>query len=187
MSFDGQGVPKDAVEGYKWETLAAARATEDDMKKFARNAVDIMAKAMTAEQIAKAETRAHAWMSARQMTEDLVREMALRTFSGAGPGPFFIRVDGGPPSPALLGRLRGDPRYRSIALAKAEKQNPFGVPDRGNVVDISPIEWQSDGKALLHLSTVKGPLDAFGEQLLVERDAAGHWSVRVVPGSQVVS
>jgi hypothetical protein len=187
MSFDGQGVPRDAVEGYKWETLAAARATEDDTKKFASNALGIMAKAMTAEQIAMAETRAQAWVSARRMTEDLVREMALRTFCGAGPGPFFIEVDGGPPSPTLLGQLRGDPRYRSIVLAKAEKQNPFGVPERGAVVNIGPIEWQTDRKALLRLSTFKGPLDAFAEQLLVERDAAGQWSVRVVPGSQVVS
>lgn len=192
MSFDGQGVPKDAVEGYKWETLAAARATEEDMKRFASNAVKIMAQAMTAEEIAKAETRAQAWVSARQMTEDLVREMALKAFCDkVGEGPFFIEVDGGPPSSKLLERLR-DPRYHPIAQAEMtqlemSKKWSVSVPAHGSIVTVGAIEWQSDHQAKLRLSAYRGPLDAFAEDLLVERDAAGQWSVRVVPGSQVVS
>lgn len=181
MTFDGHGVPRDAVEGYKWETLALARTTEDDMKKFASNAVASMAKTMSEEEVARGEARAREWTVARQTLEDTVREVALLQFCrDFGPGIYFIEVEGGPPSATLLRRLQADPRFRPVAEAKNEKQNGYGRPVDGSVVKIGALEWESDSRALLRISTYKNPLDAFAEQLAVERRGSGPWSASVL-------
>ena len=59
----GTGVPKDYVEAHKWMSLAAARATGDNQKRFA-DTRDSLAKVMTPEQIAEAQKRASEWTAA---------------------------------------------------------------------------------------------------------------------------
>jgi hypothetical protein len=59
----GSGIPKDYIEAHKWMSLAAARATGDDQKRFA-DARDSLAKVMTPVQIAKAQKRAAEWTAA---------------------------------------------------------------------------------------------------------------------------
>ena len=59
----GSGIPKDSVEAHKWMSLAAARATGDNQKRFA-DARDSLAKVMTPEQIAEAQKRASEWTAA---------------------------------------------------------------------------------------------------------------------------
>ena len=60
----GSGIPKDYVEAHKWMSLAAARATGENQKRFA-DARDSLAKAMTPEQIAgEAQKRAAEWTAA---------------------------------------------------------------------------------------------------------------------------
>ena len=56
----GSGIPKDYIEAHKWMSLAVARATGDDQKRFA-DARDSLAKLMTPEQIAEAQKRATEW------------------------------------------------------------------------------------------------------------------------------
>lgn len=187
MIFDGRGVPQDAIEGYKWATLAAARAREDDMKAYAARSLQIMGSKMTEAQIAEAEDRARNWTAAWLVVGDDVREKAVRTFCAKGSGPWFIRVDNGLPSAALLARFEADPRFRSVAEANKGAKNPFGQPTAGSVVDVGAIEWRGTGKALIRLGIYRGPLDAYAETLQVERDAAGAWSVSVIPGSRMIS
>lgn len=57
----------------------------------------------------------------------------------------------------------------------------------GSVIEIGALEWRSEGKVLLHISTYKGPLNAFAEKIAVERHGSGPWTARVVPGTAVVS
>jgi TPR repeat protein len=59
----GSGVPKDYIEAHKWMSLAAARATGGNQKRFA-DARDSLAKVMTPEQIAEAQKRASEWTAA---------------------------------------------------------------------------------------------------------------------------
>jgi TPR repeat protein len=59
----GSGIPKDHIEAHKWMSLAAARATGGDQKRFA-DARDSLAKIMTPEQIAEAQKRASEWTAA---------------------------------------------------------------------------------------------------------------------------
>lgn len=59
----GSGIPKDYIEAHKWMSLAAARATGDNQKRFA-DARDSLAKVMTPEQIAEAQKRASEWTAA---------------------------------------------------------------------------------------------------------------------------
>ena len=59
----GSGIPKDYVEAHKWMSLAAARATGENQKRFA-DARDSLAKVMTSEQIAEAQKRATEWTAA---------------------------------------------------------------------------------------------------------------------------
>jgi TPR repeat protein len=56
----GSGVPKDHIEAHKWMSLAAARATGDNQKRFG-DARDSLAEVMTPEQIAEAQKRASEW------------------------------------------------------------------------------------------------------------------------------
>jgi len=56
----GSGIPKNYIEAHKWMSLAVARATGDDQKRFA-DARDSLAKLMTPEQIAEAQKRATEW------------------------------------------------------------------------------------------------------------------------------
>ena len=56
----GSGIPKDYIEAHKWMSLAAARATGDNQKRFAGER-DSLAKVMTPEQIAEAQKRATEW------------------------------------------------------------------------------------------------------------------------------
>ena len=60
MYYYGRGVPPDYAEAYMWANLAASRAGGDDQKKFA-DARELVAKKMTAEQIAEAQRRAREW------------------------------------------------------------------------------------------------------------------------------
>ena len=57
------GIPKDYIEAHKWMSLAAARATGDNQKRFADER-DSLAKVMTPEQIAEAQKRASEWTAA---------------------------------------------------------------------------------------------------------------------------
>jgi hypothetical protein len=59
----GSGIPKDYIEAHKWMSLAAARATGDNQRRFA-DARDSLAKDMTPEQIAEAQKRATEWTAA---------------------------------------------------------------------------------------------------------------------------
>ena len=59
----GSGVPKDYVEAHKWMSLAAARATGDNQRRFA-DTRDSLARLMTPEQIAEAQKRASEWTAA---------------------------------------------------------------------------------------------------------------------------
>jgi hypothetical protein len=59
----GSGIPKDHIEAHKWMSLAAARATGDNQKRYA-DARDSLAKVMTPEQIAEAQKRASEWTAA---------------------------------------------------------------------------------------------------------------------------
>jgi hypothetical protein len=59
----GTGIPKDYIEAHKWMSLAAARATGDNQKRFA-DARDSLAKVMMPEQIAEAQKRASEWTAA---------------------------------------------------------------------------------------------------------------------------
>lgn len=59
----GTGIPKDYIEAHKWMSLAAARATGDNQRRFA-DARDSLAKLMTPEQIAEAQKRASEWTAA---------------------------------------------------------------------------------------------------------------------------
>ena len=54
--FDGEGVKKDYVVAYMWNTLAAAQGVD-----VARKLRDALAKAMTPTQIAEAQHRAQEW------------------------------------------------------------------------------------------------------------------------------
>jgi TPR repeat protein len=60
MYSKGQGVPQDYAEAHMWFNLAASRASGDDQKKFS-DARELVAKKMTAEQIAGAQRRAREW------------------------------------------------------------------------------------------------------------------------------
>jgi hypothetical protein len=59
----GSKIPKDHIEAHKWMSLAAARATGGDQKRFA-DARDSLAEVMTPEQIAEAQKRASEWTAA---------------------------------------------------------------------------------------------------------------------------
>jgi TPR repeat protein len=63
MYATGQGVPQDDVEAHKWSNLVASRATSDDQKLFAKIR-DVLAKQMTAAQLAEAQRRASEWLAA---------------------------------------------------------------------------------------------------------------------------
>ena len=55
VAYDnGQGVPEDYIQAYKWYNLAAASGSPLAANR-AKNAKDILAKAMTKEQIAEAQ------------------------------------------------------------------------------------------------------------------------------------
>jgi TonB family protein len=56
----GFGVPQDYVEAHKWMNIAAARAT-GELQKDAADSRELIAKGMTAEQIADAQKRAREW------------------------------------------------------------------------------------------------------------------------------
>jgi hypothetical protein len=60
LYYGGRGVPQDYAEAHLWIDLAASRASGDDQKKFA-DARELVAKKMTAEQIAEAQRRAGEW------------------------------------------------------------------------------------------------------------------------------
>jgi TPR repeat protein len=58
---NGQGVEKDAVQAYKWSSLAAAGITELEARMKALSAIETLAKSMTPEQIARAKTLVSEW------------------------------------------------------------------------------------------------------------------------------
>ncbi len=65
MYVTGRGVPHDYAEAYKWTTLAATRAFPDEeaSKKYA-DARNVVARFLTAGQIAVAQKRASEWLAA---------------------------------------------------------------------------------------------------------------------------
>jgi len=60
---DGRGVPQDVVEAHKWRNLAASRASAENQTRYAEFR-DALAKEMTPAQIADAQQRASAWLTA---------------------------------------------------------------------------------------------------------------------------
>ena len=56
----GQGVAQDYAEAHLWLNLAASRASGDEQKKYA-DARELVAKKMTAQQVAEAQRRAREW------------------------------------------------------------------------------------------------------------------------------
>ena len=61
----GQGVPQDRVAGHMWLSLAAAQASGADRDTYIESR-DAVAKRMTAEQIAEAESLAKEWKPTAQ-------------------------------------------------------------------------------------------------------------------------
>jgi len=59
--FKGMGVPQDYVQAHMWFNLAAASATDDDIRKQAVTNRDVVAAAMTPTQIADAQKLAREW------------------------------------------------------------------------------------------------------------------------------
>ena len=62
MCANGQGVPQDYIEAHKWRTLAAALASGERQKQFAKLR-DQLAKKMSPAQIAESQKRASEWMA----------------------------------------------------------------------------------------------------------------------------
>ena len=67
MYFNGKGVPRDYVEAHKWLNLAASRVSDADQTRYTE-ALDLLAKRMSPEQIADAQQRARVWQPAEQKT-----------------------------------------------------------------------------------------------------------------------
>ena len=63
MYANGEGVPRDFVEAYKWYTVAASRipASEAELRERARKNRDAVASKMTPAQIAEAQKLAGEW------------------------------------------------------------------------------------------------------------------------------
>jgi TPR repeat protein len=59
---DGEDVPQDYTQAYKWFHLAASRANAEDQKEYAENR-DAMAKKMTSQQVAEAQKLTRDWTS----------------------------------------------------------------------------------------------------------------------------
>ena len=60
MCYKGQSVPQDYIAAHMWINLAASRARGDDQKKYV-DARELLAKEMTAAQVAEAQRRASQW------------------------------------------------------------------------------------------------------------------------------
>jgi TPR repeat protein len=74
----GSGIPKDYIEAHKWMSLAAARATGDNQRRFA-DARDSLAKVMTPDQIAEAQKRASEWTVAFEKRKESRTRPPLRS------------------------------------------------------------------------------------------------------------
>jgi len=61
MYVDGQGVPQDYVLAHLWYNLAASRLTDPNRRVRAVEVRDLVARMMTAEQIAEAQRLAREW------------------------------------------------------------------------------------------------------------------------------
>jgi hypothetical protein len=180
--FIGETPPKDTLEAYKWETLAVARATEDELKKFALNSHQRMTSLMTAPEIAEGEARARRWSETWAAREDLVREKALRAFCDRR-DTCPIMVESAAPSKTLLDRLRDQPKFTAFA----EVRGPNGQLDTRGVIDVEKIQWRGVDKALIRIGTWAGPLNAYAATFLVERSAGSGWSASIVRGSEMMS
>ena len=64
MYYAGKGVPQDYVEAHKWLNLAAARATDKEMRDAATELRDAVAGMMTPAQVAEAQNLAREWKPA---------------------------------------------------------------------------------------------------------------------------
>jgi TPR repeat protein len=73
LSFrDGQGVPQDDVEAYTWFDLAAGRSSGDGEKATYATARDILAKTMTADQVAEAQKRTRWWLEGFERRQRMI-------------------------------------------------------------------------------------------------------------------
>jgi TPR repeat protein len=64
MFATGEGVPQDYVQAHKWLNLAAARERVNELRNYAANSRDLVAKQMTPAQVAEAQKLAREWKPA---------------------------------------------------------------------------------------------------------------------------
>ena len=191
MTYDGQGVSRDPVEAYKWITLGVAHATTDEVRKFATGAREVMTRALSGPQIGAGESRAREWTAARQITEDAVRESALRWISARwGGSSWLIEVERGAPSPGLMERFQADPRFRSVA--ELELSPPQGLGGlryvlNGVVISVGSLTWRNRNEATATVSAYRGPLEATSGRVVIERNFVRRWICREVEGTWSIS
>ncbi|MEI6520589.1 MAG: SEL1-like repeat protein, partial [bacterium] len=67
MYFNGQGIPQDYYNSYIWYNIAAAKTTNDDLRKDAVFNRDIVEKKLSKEQILEAQRKSREWKANSDM------------------------------------------------------------------------------------------------------------------------